>query len=148
MRLGAAMVMAVLASGPAMASGGISCEADDGKARISISGGVPRGMGSALFSFNGLVELSDTAVAEDLRKIEFGREHVAQYWLDRDGLKLKLYREREGDVPHGYVEATIISPTSGEERGSFRVEAYEMTDATDGEAKTASFSGKISCLAE
>lgn len=148
MRLGVAIVMAVLASGPAMASGGISCEADDGTTRISISGGVSRGMGSALFSFNGLVELSDTAVAEDLRKIEFGREHVAQYWLDRDGLKLKLYREREGDAPHGYVEATILSATSGEDTGSFRIEVYDMTDVTDGEAKTASLSGKISCFAE
>ena len=148
MRLGAAMVMAVLASGPAMASGGISCEADDGNARISTSGGVSRGMGGALFSFDGSLEVNDPEIAEDLRKVEFAREHVAQYWLDGDGLKLKLYREREGDAPHGYVEATILSATSGEDTGSFRIEVYDMTDVTDGEAKTASLSGKISCFAE
>lgn len=148
MRLVAAMVMAVIATGPALASGGISCEADDGNARISISGGVSRGMGGALFSFGGSVELSDPEVAEDLRKVESDRDHVAQYWLDGDGLRLKLYREREGDAPHGYVEATILSPTLGKETGSFRIEIYDMTGAADGEAKAASLSGKISCLAE
>lgn len=135
--------------GTAFASGGIACEADDDNGTIRIDGGVTRGMGSALFSFDGESSMKDTAIAEDLRVQKFGREHVVQYWIDGDGLKLRLYRERDGDAPHGYVDVTIETVSGdAEQDGTYTVSVYDMRDAKDGEAKTASLSGEIDCFVE
>ena len=138
----------VLVSGPALASGGIACGADDDNVLIRLDGGVSRGMGSALFSFAGEVRVRGDAVADDLAETVFGRQEVAQYWLDEDGLKLRLYREREGDRPHGYVELIVDAPSGGNAEGNYRVEVYDMEQAKNGEAETASLSGSIRCVVE
>ncbi|MBI1622478.1 hypothetical protein [Aquamicrobium zhengzhouense] len=148
MRLILAAMIAALSGGTAMASGGVTCDFEDEKAQISINGGVTRGMGGALFSFAGEANIKDADIAKDLQATTFDRSHVAQYWLDEDGLKLKLYRERDGDLPHGFVEVTVTSPTDGETQGSYRVEIYDMTNPSEGEAEIASYSGHITCLAE
>lgn len=145
MRWLACALMIVGSTGMAAASGGLSCAADDAGVLLSAEGGVTRGMGSALFSFSGSVELRDGDVEDDLRVTEFGREHVAQYWLDGDVLKLRLYREREASKPHGYVEAVI---ETGDGKGRYFVNVYDMTHAREGEAVTASFAGDVTCMVE
>lgn len=138
----------VLASGPSLASGGIACGADDDNVLIRLDGGVSRGMGSAMFSFDGEVHIRGDAVADDLAETVFGQEEVAQYWLDEDGLKLRLYREREGDKPHGYVELIVDAPAGDDAEANYRVEVYDMEQAKDGEAETASLSGSLRCVVE
>ena len=138
-------------SGAAMASGGLSCDSEaDAPARILIESGMTRGMGSPLFNFKGSVAIADTSVAQDLRKMEFGQEHVPQYWLDRTSLNLLLYRERVGDKPHGYVEITIQTQPRDDEDGVYGG-SYELTvfDTTGGgDPKEVKLSGPISCFVE
>jgi hypothetical protein len=135
--------------GQAFASGGIACEADDDNVVIRVDAGLTRGMGSAMFSFDGRLTLKDMSIAQDLRAQKFGREHVAQYWLDGDGLKLRLYRERDGDAPHGYVDVAIQTVSGDSEQdGTYTISVYDMRDARNGEAKTASLSGEIDCFVE
>lgn len=151
MRALLALLAFVTGSSAAMAAGGMSCETVEDGVVLSLEGGVTRGMGGALFSFAGKAELSGEAIAEDFRAIVFEREHVAQYWLDGETLGLVLYREREGDAPHGYVQLTVradaVEPHA-EYSGSYSVSVYDMTDATDSEAKTEAFEGRITCSVE
>ena len=148
------LLLAVLAYQPAFASGGVHCSADADGVAFDVEGGVSRGMGAALFSFEGKLEIADMPVASDLARMAFAREHVAQYWLDGEDLRLLLYREREGDKPHGHVELTIETKTppggdgEGTYEGEYRLAVYDLGQQATGEGETATFAGKVSCFAE
>lgn len=149
MRIVAALAMLAVSAGSATASGGLSCTVESNQLAISLDGGVSRGMGGALFNFAGKLEIKSPGVGEDLRVTEFSREHVAQYWLDGEVLKLRLYRERE-DGPHGYVEV-LVETALGDERsgeGEYLVTVYDMTNAVNSEVEPARFTGPIGCSVE
>lgn len=150
MRSLATGLVLVCSSGFAAAAGGLSCDASDDDVAIMLSGGVTHGMGSGLFSFSGKIEIRSDEVAEDLRVTEFGREHVPQYWLDGDTMKLRLYREREGGAVHGYVDAIIETATGddGNDHGEYLVAVYDMTNAEDGEVEPVQFTGSVTCSVE
>lgn len=147
-------MLLMLACQPAFASGGIHCSADGDGVTIDVGGGVTRGMGGPLFSFEGTLEIADKAVATDLGRTEFAREHVAQYWLDGEELRLLLYREREGDKPHGYVELTITTKarpgddSEGFYDGSYTLSVFDMTNENGGEGVMVSLEGAVECSAE
>ena len=150
MRILASLLVFLGTTTMAAATGGLSCEAKDEAVSLSLEGGLTRGMGSALFSFSGTLELRSDEVREDLRLTTFGREHVAQYWLDGEVLKLRLYRERESDAPHGYVEV-IVETTRGDDdtdRGDYIVAVYDMADAAADEVEPVQFSGAVTCSIE
>ncbi len=138
----------------AFASGGVNCSADADGVTFEAGGGVSRGMGGALFSFQGMLEIGGKDIAADLGKTEFAREHVAQYWLDGEDLRLLLYREREGDKPHGYVELTIQAKarpgddSEGMYDGRYAVTVFDMTDENGGEGVAARREGAVTCFAE
>lgn len=134
----------------ATASGGLSCETDDKAVKFLVESGITRGMGGPLFNFRGTLEVKDKRVAADLRKTEFAQPHVPQYWLDGKNLKLLIYREREGDKPHGYVELAIETKAvdEGTYNGPYRLTVFDMTDDNSGEGKTFEFKGKTSCFVE
>jgi hypothetical protein len=154
MRTSLLLLLMTLTCQPAFASGGVHCSADADGVAIDAGGGVTRGMGGPLFSFEGTVEIGDTAIAADLAKTAFARENVAQYWLDGEDLRLLLYREREGDKPHGYVELTIKTKARGGDDGEgFYDGTYDLTvfDATEdngGEGVTVKREGEVVCSAE
>ena len=147
-------IVAVLGCQPAFASGSVHCSADTDGVTIDVGGGVTRGMGGPLFSFEGEVAITGDGIAADLGKTAFAREHVAQYWLDGEDLRLLLYREREGDKPHGYVELTILTKARpGDDGEGFYDGRYDLTvfDATEdngGEGVTVKREGEVVCSAE
>ncbi|MCO5158914.1 MAG: hypothetical protein M9945_19630 [Aquamicrobium sp.] len=149
-RLVVSLAMVALLGGAAVAAGGISCAVEDDGVVLSLEGGVTYGMGGALFNFAGQAGLRSEKITGDLRASSFGREHVAQYWFDDRELKLRLYREREGDAPHGYVEIVLetIADRDGSYRGDYAVTVYDMTEAANGEAATEEISGAIACSGE
>jgi len=150
MRVMMTVMSILLAAGPASASGGLSCGAKDEAVNLTIESGVTRGMGSPVFDFRGQIVLSDKAISEDLRATHFERAHLAQYWLDGEELRMVVYREREGDKPHGYVEVTIRT-RSGEEGdyvGQYSVTVFDLTESSSGEGKTYNFTGRAVCLVE
>jgi hypothetical protein len=144
-----ASLATLLLAGGAHASGGFGCDADDKNVSFLFESGVTRGMGSPVFNFRGSVEIKSTEVAEDLRKVEFDGAHLAQYWSEDGQLNLVIYREREGDKPHGYVQ--IVIRTKGDEEGY--AGGYDLTvfdgvnDATP-EGKTYEADGKVECILE
>ncbi len=153
--LAATLAPMLLGTSPAAASGGLSCSADEKGITVELEGGVTRGMGGPLFSFAGRAAIEDASVAEDLRATAFELAHVAQYWLDGAELKLRLYRERDGDRPHGYVELLVDTKAQGEPdegvyAGTFTIATFDGTgDGTgDGEPKQYEVEGQIECFAE
>jgi hypothetical protein len=141
----------VSAANTTAASGGLSCDVEDKSVRVSIASGVTHGMGSPIFNFAGKLEVLDKTVAEDLQKAEFSDAHVAQYWLDEQNLRLLLYREREGDKPHGYVELLIQTQAGDNEGlygGSYKMTVFDTTGDTSAEGKTVTADGEVSCFVE
>ncbi|MBL8581744.1 MAG: hypothetical protein JNL61_05880 [Rhizobiaceae bacterium] len=144
------IVGALAIAGPVQASGGLNCEAKDKAAELSISSGITRGMGSPLFNFNGDVRVAGKKVAADLARTTFGDDHVAQYWLDGEDLRLVLYRERDAGKPHGYVEVTILANAAGEENtfaGDYAITIYDGVDGTS-EGRTVNLGGRVDCFVE
>lgn len=139
----------LLGTGPSLAAGGLSCTAGEKGITLNVEGGVSHGMGAALFSFSGELTVRDKSVAADLQKTRFALEHVAQYWYDGDDLRLTLYRERDADQEHGYVQAWILARSTGEPdeglyAGTFGVQVWD--GAGDGEPRSFSAEGKIECF--
>lgn len=148
------LFLTALSCQPALASGGVNCSADAEGVSFEVGGGASRGMGAALFSFEGTLAVAGPDVADDLAKTSFAREHVAQYWLDGEELRLLLYREREGDKPHGYVELTIRTKArpgddgEGMYDGRYALTVFDMTDENGGEGVTISREGEVACSVE
>jgi len=148
------LLLMALTCQPAFASGGVHCSADAGGVTIDVGGGVTRGMGGPLFSFEGTLEITDNGVAADLARITFAREHVAQYWLNGEDLRLLLYREREGNKAHGYVELTIETKARGGDDGegffdgTYDLTVFDATNDNGGEGVTVERGGEIVCSAE
>jgi len=144
------VVLLLLAATPALASGGLSCEAKGKGAKITVESGVTHGMGGPVFNFRGSSEFASKKVEADLGKLAYTDEHLAQYWLDGKELRLLLYRERDGDKPHGYVEITIRTK-AGEEgtyAGNYELTAFDTTGTDGGDARRLDLKGKISCFVE
>lgn len=150
LRRTAVAIVAVLASViGAHASGGFGCDADDGNVSFLFESGVTRGMGSPVFNFRGKAEIKATEVAADLRTTEFDGAHLAQYWSEDGQLNLVIYREREGDKPHGYVQFVIR--TKGDEEGysgSYDLTVFDGVNDATPEGKTYTANGKVECILE
>ena len=155
MRLTIASLALLFSTLAASASGGISCTSEGGPVVLELEGGVTRGMGGPLFSFAGMLTIADTSVAEDLRKTRFELKNVPQYWLDGKALNLLLYKEREGDKPHGYVEVEVRTESAGPGTddegtfaGTFSVKTFDVVSDAAAEPKEFSASAAITCFAE
>jgi len=150
LRKPAIAIIAVLASGVgAHASGGFGCDAEDKNVSFLFESGMTRGMGSPVFNFRGTAEIKAEEVAGDLRKTGFDGAHLAQYWSEDGQLNLVIYREREGDKPHGYVQFVIR--TKGDEegyKGRYELTVFDGVDDATPEGKTYSASGKVECILE
>jgi len=146
------VMMAVLSSvaGSALASGGFSCEAKDSAASFLLESGVTHGMGGPSFNFRGTIDITAKDVPDDLRKMSFAQENLAQYWLDGKELRLVVYREREADKPHGYVELTILTKTTeeGSTEGTYALSVYDVGPEGSAEGKTVEAKGKVGCFVE
>jgi hypothetical protein len=148
-RFSAALLLLAVGVAPAAASGGLSCEGKGQGASFSVEGGVTRGMGAPVFNFRGSSSIASKAVAPDLRRYSYTQEHLAQYWLDGDELRLVVYRERDAGKPHGYVQFTVL--TKGDDEGTYTgTFAMSVFDGVDdvSQGKTAEFAGKVTCFVE
>ncbi|WP_187968299.1 hypothetical protein [Aquibium microcysteis] len=131
------------------ASGGLQCTAEDDFAVVTIESGVTRGMGGPVFNFRATSVIRDEKVAGDLRDMAFDGEHLAQYWLDGEELRLLLYRER-AEGTHGYVQIEVRT-TAGEEGlygGTYDLTVFDMTGDATGEGRTFKGAGPVECFVE
>lgn len=148
-----ALARSPLASQPAFASGGLNCSSDAGEVAFDVGGGVTRGMGSPLFAFEGRMTLRIKDVAADLARTTFTRDDVAQYWLDGEDLRLLLYREREGNKPHGYVQLSLETRARGGDDegiydGRYALTVFDAVGEYNVEGVTVNRAGNVTCFAE
>jgi len=137
----------------AAASGSLDCSIKDKSVQLFLHSGITRGMGGPFFDFKAELKISLPNVPKDLQSVTFEMEHLAQRWLDEREAKLVMYREREGDGPHGSVEVTIETkrvPKAEEDRyaGTYVMEIYETAAEGKPQPKPIKIRGRISCSAE
>jgi hypothetical protein len=143
----------LLSSHMAFASGGLWCDIDDEVLKLSVESGVTHGMGGPVFNFRAVADVKSDKAPKHLKHTEFSSDHLPQYWLDNYALNLGLYRETEGDLPHGYVSITIKTQPNDEEEGSYAGN-YELTvwdvgaEGSTEESLKVSHAGKVTCGAE
>ena len=143
-----AAFMLVLAAAPAHASAGLSCEANDKAVKLSVEAGISRGLGDDVFSFKGTLEILSANAPKDFRRIEFGKDNLTQRWLDNRNLKLRIYREREGE-PHGYVDIVIEAwPRKDSDdiefRGGYLLTIFDIPKA-GADGVTTTLKGRLTC---
>ncbi|BAT60673.1 hypothetical protein GJW-30_1_03222 [Variibacter gotjawalensis] len=135
----------------AYATGSLHCEAEDKSLTFQVSGVVSRGVGSRIMNFKGESQIKLPKIADDLKTLSYEQDHLVHSWLSGRELKLHLYREREGEKRHGYVEivieTTLKSKTEGAYAGKYNAEVYDLPEGAS-ETKPVKFNGAIRCSAD
>jgi hypothetical protein len=146
----AAVSILSLAISSAHASAGMSCEASDKAVKLALEAGISRGVGDDFFSFKGKLDILSPGAPQDFRKVVFEKEHLTQRWLDNRNLKLRIYREREGE-PHGSVDLVIEAwPKKDfddlEFRGGYVLTIFDIPKA-GADGRTTTLKGRVTCSA-
>lgn len=144
----AALCLLALAR-PAHATGAFLCGIKDDSLKFSAESAFSHGLGERFMDFaaSGTVLLKDAP--KDLAELKFDDGALVHHWLAGGDLKLHLYREREGDAPHGYIELILEAKQSPDDEtvfeGTYKLGVYDMTDAKDGEGRKLEAQGKAAC---
>jgi hypothetical protein len=147
----ASLVLAGLLSGvaPAYATGNFLCEADDASLRFSAESTFSHGLGEVFMGFKAEGSVRVAGAPKDLADLKFDAAQLAHHWFAGRALNLHLYREREGEAPHGYVEIIVETRQSEDDEtafaGNYGLVVYEVGTSTEGEGKTWRAEGKVSC---
>ena len=136
----------------AFASGGFSCSIDDKAVNFEAGAVVSRGLGEQITNFKAEIDVRAPGTPDDLRKLDLS-EHLTQKWLHGRELKLRMYREREGDKPHGYVELVIQAQRKKntddtDYLGHYILTVYDLGTAGNSEGKTITRRGRVTCSGE
>jgi hypothetical protein len=137
--------------GAAHASAGFSCSIEDKALRVSVEGAFSRGVGEGVINFGGRLEVLAKATPEDLRRLDLERENLTQTWINGRDLKLRMYRERAGAAPHGYVELVLETRQSSRDEleyaGAYVLTVHHLVSEQDSQGKTFTARGKARCSA-
>jgi hypothetical protein len=138
----------LLAATPALATASLSCSAADRSLKFSADAVVSRGLGEQVPQFSGEIELLMKGVPEDFRKLALSLEHLTQRWLYGREVKLRLYREREGE-PHGSVELVVETRRTPKDeteyRGRYELTVFTLASPQDSTPKTLKARGRAAC---
>lgn len=147
----AALSLLMLPASTAFASGSLDCSIDDKAVSMSVEGIFSHGLGEALMSLNGTLELRGAGAPDALRKAEIERSHAVQYWLHGQELRLRLYGEKDAGGVNSSFDLAITTRSKSKDAPEFSgtyVLVVTHFDAKAGpEAKTSRSTGKASCSA-
>ena len=148
MRNPVALAVLLLAGlGPAQASGGFWCKAEDQTLTFSVRASAPRS-GGRLLSLESTPQVLDKAAPKELRAFRFKREDLTQHWLDgREGGSVKLRFQRQGSAMASFEELRLIVDAPAIDEGSFEGR-YALTILRRGAADPFEASGSVSCSAD
>jgi hypothetical protein len=138
-------------AGAAQATAGFSCSIEDMTLKVSVEGAFSRGVGEGVINFGGKLEVLAKAAPEDLRSLDLERENLTQTWINGRDLKLRMYRERTGSMPHGYVELVVETRQTARDEleyaGTYVLTVHHLASEQDSEGKTFTARGKMRCSA-
>jgi hypothetical protein len=153
--LAAALPLLVcLAAAPTLASGGLVCTAEDQILKLAVGSPMGRNVSGRLYAFSGDLTLLPPDVAQAFRTMRFRPDDLAQVWAGDREIRIKVFREREGDGPEANILITIVakavSDDSDEEsyRGTYEVRLYGPTPEGASEAPIQTFRGEVTCSME
>lgn len=135
---------------PANATGNFLCEIDDPSLKLSAESAFSHGLGEAFLDFKATLEVRLEDAPKDWASLEIDKAGLVHHWFADGDLNLHIYREREGDAPHGYVELIVNTQQNarGDDEtaynGTYELTVYEV-GASDSEGKTLKAEGKASC---
>ena len=110
---------------PAYATASLSCSADDKSLRFSAEGIVSHGVGETVAQFAGELEVRLKEAPPGLRKLPLALEHLTQRWLHGREVKLRLFRERDGE---GQGSVELVVETRRAAQGRDRVQRQLRPD--------------------
>jgi hypothetical protein len=150
-----AFIMACLAAlllgvPPALASGNLSCHFGDRNLKFGAEATFSHGVGEGFVSFGGTLEVLAKGAPDDLRTLDLDLPHLTQRWFYAKELKLRLYRERPGSAPHGYVELVVETRQAGrgkdeiDYRGTYMLTVHHLQPG-EAEGKTLKLRGRAAC---
>ena len=142
-----ALTLATIAT-PALASGGIWCNAEDKAVRLSVESGMTRSIGGGFFNFRAGLDIRLPGTPKDFRSLKLDENDLPHHWIDDKEIKLLLYRERS-EEPFGWVH--LVIDTKAVDEGSY-AGTYTLTlsnlEPGQSEAKETTATGPIECSAE
>jgi hypothetical protein len=142
-----ALAAVIAAIGPAAASGGLGCEAEDQSLKFAAESGVSRGMGGAFFNLKASLDIAMEGVPDDLKALTLD-EALVHSWLDGDELKLQFYVERqEGDFASVDFVVETAMVEEGEYRGGYALTIFAARPG-EPEAETRVVAGEVVCFVE
>ncbi|MFL5233011.1 MAG: hypothetical protein ACJ8DM_08815 [Microvirga sp.] len=148
MRTSGFAIAALLLATPAYATASLSCSADDRSLRFSAEGIVSHGVGETVAQFAGELEVRLREAPPGLRKLPLALEHLTQRWLHGREVKLRLFRERDGEG-QGSVELVVETRRAANDETAFSgscVLTVSGEDAAPGApARTLKARGRVSC---
>jgi hypothetical protein len=134
---------------PAFATGNFLCEADDESLKFSAESTFSHGLGEVFMGFKATASVHVADAPKDLADLQFDAAQLAHHWFAGRALNLHLYREREGEAPHGYVELIVETRQSEEDEtayaGAYNLIVYDVGRPPGAEGKTWRAEGKVSC---
>jgi len=148
MRTSGFAIAALLLATPAYATASLSCSADDRSLRFSAEGIVSHGVGETVAQFAGELEVRLKDAPPGLRKLPLALEHLTQRWLHGREVKLRLFREREGEG-QGSVELVVETRRAANDEtafsGSYALLVSGEDTAPGAPARTLKARGRASC---
>ncbi|MDB5602835.1 MAG: hypothetical protein JWN71_4879 [Xanthobacteraceae bacterium] len=147
----AVLILTVLLAGltSAHATGGVSCQAQDGSLKFEAGGALGRSVGGSLMNFTGELKVSLKAVPDDFRELKLLDADVSQRWIDDKEVRLHLHRERT-QGRFGYVDLVILTKRVDERRyaGRYVLSISNIESDAATEAKAVKARGKVTCDTE
>jgi hypothetical protein len=128
-------IAALLLATPAYATASLSCSADDKSLRFSAEGIVSHGVGETVAQFAGELEVRLKEAPPGMRKLPLALEHLTQRWLHGREVKLRLFREREGEG-QGSVELVVETRRAANDETEFSG-SYVLTVSSEDAAPRA-----------
>lgn len=150
-RLTAALAFHALLAGAALASGGVTCTADDAQVTLEAGAVLSHGAGSMLSNPQGSLVVKAGTIPADMRTFDLSGGLI-HHWMAGGETKLDYYFERPGAGAFGSLELIIDTkddPESVGSKGRYLIKTYDMTPPADKEGgKAAELSGDIECVLE
>jgi hypothetical protein len=137
--------------GPASASGGLWCSAEDSSVKFIVQAGLTRGSG-AHFNLRGELHVLLPTVPAGTRDLKLDGGDLIQRWLDNREAKLLFYRDRD-EKPFGYFSLLVETKRGdaddeGSYSGNYVLTITYMKSEQDSEATVVEARGDASCSAE
>jgi hypothetical protein len=146
-----AAIAFLLVPAPALASASLYCTAEDKSVRFSAEAVVSHGVGEQVPQFSGELAVLMKDAPQDFRSVALGLEQLTQKWLHNGEVKLRLYRDLEGDKQPGSVELVVETKRVPQDETAYRG-TYTLTVSTPPEgagegaaAKTLKARGRAGC---